>query len=351
MNKKPRIVVVDTDINYIFALETKFVEEFFGKVDIEIITDANYYRSLFESPQNIDIMIVCEKMYDTNLLKHNIENIFVMTEQDGDSYTAQLSANLMYKYTNIKEIFNKIVGISADSLKLEKIEQESKLVMFYSANGGTGKTSIALAISEALSKNYKKVLYINASYLQSFASHFKEMTPILSRELYTNFPLDSQDLYSELKAQIKKEQFSYLPPFKAAIISLDIDFSVYAKLAESAKKSDEYDYIILDVDSGFDDEKAKLMELCDKVIIVSEQSAASVYATNLLVSNISKVNTDKFSFICNKYSKEKEKDLILSNIKMKYEVSENLEFISNFECSTYKDIPRNSIEKVIVSVL
>ena len=36
---KPRIIIADTDINYIIPLQLKFVEDFFEKIDLEIISD------------------------------------------------------------------------------------------------------------------------------------------------------------------------------------------------------------------------------------------------------------------------------------------------------------------------
>ena len=36
---KPRIIIADTDLNYITLLELKFVEELFDKVNLEMITD------------------------------------------------------------------------------------------------------------------------------------------------------------------------------------------------------------------------------------------------------------------------------------------------------------------------
>ena len=46
---RPRIIIADTDVNYILSLQLKFVEEFFEKIDLEIITDRNYFENMFES--------------------------------------------------------------------------------------------------------------------------------------------------------------------------------------------------------------------------------------------------------------------------------------------------------------
>ena len=56
--KRPRIIIADTDSNYIVPLQLKFAEEFFDKVDLEIITDPAYFSELFSVPQTADILIV-----------------------------------------------------------------------------------------------------------------------------------------------------------------------------------------------------------------------------------------------------------------------------------------------------
>ena len=78
---KARVIVADTDINYIIPLQLKFAEEFFDAIELEIISDRSYFEELFASPQKADILVVSEELYDTSLQRHNISNIFLMTEQ------------------------------------------------------------------------------------------------------------------------------------------------------------------------------------------------------------------------------------------------------------------------------
>ena len=40
----PRVVIADTDENYIQSIELKFIEDFFDKVQLEIITDQEYFE-------------------------------------------------------------------------------------------------------------------------------------------------------------------------------------------------------------------------------------------------------------------------------------------------------------------
>ena len=121
---RPRIIIADTDVNYILSLQLKFVEEFFEKIDLEIITDRNYFENMFESPQRAEVVIVSEDLYDLSIQKHNIGNVFLMTEKNEEEQTADLNVTRIFKYTSIKEIFNEILGKSSDSLNVKKCRKK-----------------------------------------------------------------------------------------------------------------------------------------------------------------------------------------------------------------------------------
>lgn len=278
---KPRIIIADNDINYIIPLQMKFVEDFFEKIDLEIITDSEYFKNLFSAPQRADILIVSDELYSPEMQRHNISNIFVMNEHYEEEKTTELNVNRIFKYTSIKEVFNEIIGKSADVLKIKsKYKEETQVVLFYSASGGVGKTTSAIGVSAALTKNYKRVLYLNASHLQFFQNMIENYSVINSADVYAKLP-SSNDAYFDIKHVIRKEIFNYIPPFKAALMSLGLEYSVFEKIIVSAKQSKDFDYIIVDADITFDEDKAKLIELADKVFIITQQTLPSVMATNV----------------------------------------------------------------------
>ena len=128
---KPRIIIADTNVNYILSLQLKFAKDFFEKIDLEIITDEEYFESLFSTPQRVDILIVSEELYTLQLQRHNIAHIFVMTEQYEEDQTADLYVNHILKYTSTKEIFNEITSKASDVLNLGKVvKKETQVIMF-----------------------------------------------------------------------------------------------------------------------------------------------------------------------------------------------------------------------------
>lgn len=350
---KPRIIIADTDVSYIIPLQLKFAEYFFEKVELEIITDEEYFDALFSSPQKADVLIVSENLYSQGLQRHNISHTFVMNEQYEEDQTADLNVNHIFKYTSIKEIFNEITAKSADALKIQRDgKQETQIVLFYSASGGTGKTTVAMGVGAALTKNYKRVLYINAARLQVFQHMLENPSAITAADVYGRLASATDSIYSDIKHVIRKELFSYLPPFKAALLSLGLSYSIFEKIIVSAKRSGEYDVILVDADVTFDEEKAALLNLADKVVVVLNQSLASVLATNLLASNINGIGTDKYIFICNDFDKDEDNALISPNVALKFSVSDYIDHFNHYENRKPDDLSKeSSIQKTAYLIL
>lgn len=338
---RPRIIIADTDVDYIIPLQLKFIEEYFEEIDLELISDKNYFNTLFSAPQRADILVLSESLYDSSLLLHNIESIFLMTERNEQDQTDEHKVFRIYKYSNIKEIINKIVGKSGLRIKKE----ECKVVVVTSACGGVGKTTVALGISNYLAKNYKRVLYINAGHLQSFQRVLKDQMPILASWVYAKLSAASESMdkasepiYRDIKQVIRKEGFDYLPPFKAAIISLGITYSIYERIAAEAKDSNDYDYIVIDADASFDADQAKLLSIADNVIAVTGQTGAAVYATNMFAASINDINDEKYSFICNNYDEDKESALVSPPFPLNFSISNYIEHMERYDslrCDDY----------------
>lgn len=350
---KPRIIIADTDISYIIPLQSKFVEDFFEKVELEIITEEDYFETLFSTPQRADILIVSEELYSQAMQRHNISHIFVMNEQYEEEQTADLNVNHIFKYTSIKEIFNEITGKSADVLKIEKNgKQETQVVLFYSASGGTGKTTAAMGVSASLTKNYKRVLYINASRLQVFQHMLENHSAITAADVYAKLAAATDNIYLDIKHVIRKELFSYIPPFKAALMSLGLNYSIFEKIIISAKKSGEYDFIIVDADVSFDEDKATLLNISDKVVVVTKQTFAAVLATNILVSNINGASAEKYIFVCNDFNKEEDNALISPKLSLKFSVNDYIEHFAHYDQMKCSDLASDSgIQKTAFLVM
>ncbi len=346
--EKPRVIIADTDSSYLLPLQARFIEKFLDKIDLEIIDSKQYFETLFSTPQTADVLVVCEELYDSAVRIHNIRHVFVLTEQQNEEFRAGRNVAEVFKYTNIKDVFNKI---SSPIIPASE-KHDPEIIVVSSATGGVGKTTLALGLCGNLARSYKKVLFIGASRLQTFQRFFENSGPISSPELYSSLSAGERELYGKLRHVIRTEDFSYVPAFKMALLSLGIPYSVFAELAIQAKESQEYDYIVVDTDSAFDESNAKLMGVADKVVLVMDQTTASVYATSLLVDNISGVTPDKYFFVCNRFDKEERNALISPELHLKFTVNEYVERFYQYETMRCADFARNSaIERISILVM
>lgn len=344
---RPRVIIADEDASYIVPLQFKFVTDFFNKIELEVITDRTYFDDYFSKPQNAEILIVSDELYDSSLQRHNIQNIFVMMEQYDEGGTGDLNVTQLFKYTSIKEIFNEITGKSAGALNIAAVEKkETQIILVTSAAGGVGKTTVAMGVAACLAQNYKRVLYINAARLQNFQYLFDNETPITSPDVYSKLVNPSEKIYEDIRHIIRKEHFNYLPAFKASLMSLGMKYSIYEKIAISTKVSMDYDFIIIDAESTFDENLTRLMDIASKVIVVTSQTLSGVHATNGFVANINGVGSEKYIFVCNKFKSEEYNALVSPDINTKYSVGEYIEKYDDSKLTGETLMLKNEVKKV-----
>ncbi|WP_448902051.1 AAA family ATPase [Eubacterium sp.] len=322
---KQRIVIVDEDFFYIIPLQAKFIYKFGDSVEIEVITQKNYLINSFNKIQKVDILIISENMYFDSLLKHEIKKIFVLTEEKNEKIKSN-NVQFIYKYKSLNEIILDIVGNDFNNL-IHKEENNSQIILVTSANGGVGKTTMAIGLSMGLSDMYKKVLYIQASYLQTFQQYIDNDEPIKSNVIYQLIDKSKKNIYEKIKYEIRNQNMYYLPPFRTSLMSLGMEYSIFEMIAKQAKEAGDFDYIIIDSDIVLDKNKASMMNLADKVIIISEATETSVYATNRLIDNIENYTSEKYLFICNFFDDDKQKNLNAAEYRIdeyiKYNMSTN----------------------------
>lgn len=322
---RPLIVIADTDENYLITLENRLIGQFDDNVDLEIISDREYFQSFFSVPRTAEIVAVDEKLYNKDLQKHNISNLFVFTEQTDNIGTEETAVNVIFKYTGIKEIINELLYRSKEKLFTEqKKKDETKIISFYSAVGGSGKTALSIGLAASLVQNHYRVLYINTESIQNFSWYLYDQSFVTSPG-YKIIRENRMNLYQGVKNLIRKEGFSYLPPFSATLDIANLDYGIFLNLIKTAQESNDFDYIVVDIEAGYQPERLAIINSSDKVIITTMQDEASLNKTSYLVKNFDFQNKDKYLFICNKFQNGVENHNL--NGKGAFQIDEYIELV------------------------
>lgn len=342
---KQTIILADTDEKFIASLELKFIEELDDDTELEIITSIDFFNDYFSTPKSAQALVVGDNLYTPDLKRHNIDKIFVLTESNDDGGTEDLEIEKVFKYSSPKEIYKQVVsqgnvGVSSNAVK------KTIVALVYSACGGVGKSTVALAVSEALAKSFNSVLYVNAQRINSF-QHMLMNQSVIPNSAVSDFTSSTSDIYPKIKHIIRNEKFDYLPPFSMAISSLGLDFSVYEEIIKSAKATKKYDVIVVDTDTTFDEGKANLITLADKVLIVLEQDRRSVFSTGVLLKNISCNDSGKYFFVCNKFDESADNAILSADVEHNFIVNEYIKKFENYDSMSLSDMANKpDIQKV-----
>lgn len=346
---KPCIVLADLDANYIVPLENKLVETFVDQIDLEIITDKEYYEWYFSSPRKIDTLIVSGTLYNVNLQRHNISDIFVLEENmDEPKYTDNVVP--IFKYSSAKEIINQILYRSSQMLDIQFKDKETQLIVVTSPIGGSGKTTTSLSVARSLANAHKRVFYLSTDVVQSFSFYMENKNP-LPIEFQHAFNQSDDILYKTIKPFLRKESFVYLPPLGRTTSSLGLDYQIYNRIIKAARKAKEYDFIIVDTDIQLDQYRAEMINNADKVIINVLQDRYATMQTEFLTRNIDCTNKEKFLFVCNKFRKEDCNEYQISEQGKQFAVSEYIVEVSGEHRFSIENFVNLSGVKNLVSAL
>lgn len=308
---KPVVILADPDyMGYLDQLQVKFVEEQMNEIELEVITDPDYFESYFSTPRRAGILVVSEEFYHPDLHKHNIQHVFLLSEQpDSPGGTENLSVQKLQKYSSVKSIYNAVVSLCPDVFHTRATLKTTQVVAVTSPIGGAGKTTTALGVSACLAQSYKRVLYVDAEQIQTF-QFFLENRGALPMAAVQKLMGPKEQVYSELRAYLRKESFTYLPPFPVALSSASLEPANLLDFIRSARESGDFDFIVVDTDSVFDPFKVQLFSLADRVILVTEQDAYPAFCTKQYLSNFNYKDSEKYLFVCNRYASDRENELL-----------------------------------------
>lgn len=222
-------------------------------------------------------------------------------------------------------------------------ESAARLVMFYSASGGTGKTTVAVTVSRLLAASGKRVLYLCTSAYQTFGKLLGYT------ETVDDDSIAELKEFHQVRQFIKREGFEFLPEIRRTSISAGtgITDSRYIDIISKALVSDRYDIVVIDADSAIDDLNKWLIEKCDQLFVITKQDDRSYMGTKMFADLVSVIAANKITYICNDYQ-EYEHDAIADEGAFGgLDVAVRVEHFKNYDKLTVDDLVKAESLKAV----
>lgn len=308
--EKKKIVLVDTDEDYLSILEYKVVEEWGDAADIEIITQLGYFNQYFNQPRDIYLLVIDEILYsyEKNINKQNINYIFLLSENERDVDIDGSGVNFqkIYKYSSIPNIFQQIQKKIGFTLNPQNIEKTSVSIVG-AVCGGVGKTLCALGICRDLADSGKRVLYINTEKLQDFGHYIGDFQWMGAEFGYTMAINDARIIMNWQEA-IGQQGFDYLKPFEKLSLSYQITTDSYLFLTERVRDERLYDHIVVEIPVEIDRSMMRFLDMADKIFMICCQDKRCASKLEQFIQSMT-LSEEKYIFICNRFKADRRNDL------------------------------------------
>ena len=308
-----KVLLSDSDMEYGNAL-AKAISNLHIEFEVKIISlDEDNLNKCKSFIDQFDLFILGgyndknESLKEINMEKNKV--VF-LTEYQVETIKKQAEHQIncfwyLYKYVEISEIItalNYIIGFVSGKKSFMRKSLHTSIIGFCGMSGGVGKSVISIGTCRELSRYHdKKILYLSFEEIPTTELYFK--CNLQNRNIgdYLYFLLERHNeiLCSHLDGFISTDEFGvdYFP--SSNVIN---DLNLLSKneldyLIKILSDSCRYDFIIFDLNNNLSEETLFVMEQCNKIILVQNNSFASVYKNEKMLNYINNVNPSKLTDI------------------------------------------------------
>lgn len=277
---KKTLILADQDEVYLANLSNYFMEKA-PQLELVTFTRGDKLKQYLESENNIDILAVDEGMLSSLIPLPSLDCARIVLSA---SMTPVDDFTLVKKYQKTETLLNDLLLKYAETTgEIEAIRGKSntKIVAFYSPAGGTGKTTLALAMATVSAMLGKKVLYLNMEEIDSTFDVFPASAGSLS-DIYLAIKTKGMNVGIKLSSSVGTATpggFCYISGVESVAEHEEIEENEFEKLITAIRALADYDLVILDLSSAFTAKNRKLLLNADVIyvpVLADETSIAKM---------------------------------------------------------------------------
>ncbi len=289
-----RLGIVDTDEIYVGRLVSTLNRFYSDKLEIYSYTDMEHAVDRIGKHRH-DIVLV-----DENLPVDEFKNCCVayfVESSDIDQLNGKKAICKFQKMELIyKDILNLYAEYSAKAAKKKQSAQDAEIITFMSPVSGVGNTAVAAAFCINCALNNKSSIYVDLETLPSTDLYFGGESKYTMSDVIYAVKSKKANLSMKLESFVTTDPVG-LDYFATPVNTMDLhelnDEDIELLLKE-LKAVGLYDYIVLDVNFGINNNVKKIMSLSDKMVYVTnldEKSAAKMEKAKELINIYTKDET------------------------------------------------------------
>jgi len=271
---KIKLVIADSDEVYVNRLINFFNGSYNDKLEMYSFTTIETLTE-FISKNNVDVLIATESFGIST--KEISEKIAFAYFSEAASIDTINGIRTVCKYQKVDLIYKEIlslyserttnvIGYKSDNGEITKIHT------FLSCSGGTGSSTVAAACSINLSREGKKVLYLNLEQLGSTNLFFNADGAFDFGDVIYAIKSRKSNLILKLESTVKKDPNGvfFYDACKMPFDIMEMNNEDIKKLLDELRIAGTYDYIIIDTDFTLSKTLNTIIQYSNSLVFVSD---------------------------------------------------------------------------------
>ncbi|PKM51593.1 MAG: hypothetical protein CVV02_06575 [Firmicutes bacterium HGW-Firmicutes-7] len=273
------VAICEWDQGYVHKLASYLLTYNIHHFSVHVLsTESNLLKFLKNNP--IDILLISEKLYIKMTKKPLIEVTILLVDHLISTSLLQMPKINKYQQGHliVDEIVAYYTSLCSKELVSATANTTTELICVYSPIGGSGKTTISLALANTLALQGYKTLFLSLEEIPSYSKMLEMNFSSSMSDLLYHISKRTENLLMKLEGIKKTDRItgmSYIPPpiYKEDMIGVAEEDWIY--LMDYLLNAKEYQYIIIDFTSEYSKRNDLLMEKCHKKLIITNYNFAS----------------------------------------------------------------------------
>jgi MinD-like ATPase involved in chromosome partitioning or flagellar assembly len=275
---KIKLAILEKDQSYLNRIISVFNTKYADKFEIYSFTDVNIAMETLHTTR-IDVFVASDA-FDINVadIPSKCGFAYFVDSADVESVREQRT---ICRFQKVDLIYKQILSIyseSAGNVSVLKLgDENTKVIVFSSPDGGTGTSSMAAACATYLSSIDKKALYLNIERFGTADVFFSADGMFDISDIVFAIKSKKTNLAMKLESCVKQDKNGvfFYSGAKVALDVLELTTEDVIRLISELKLTGSYDYIVLDMDFHISKEFIKVYKQAVAVVWVGDGSDIS----------------------------------------------------------------------------
>lgn len=274
---KKKLVLADKDELYLVNLSNYFMENA-PQLELNIFTREDKLHQYLADVADADIVLVDEAFAGPELGMQARDAVKLVLSA---SMTPVEGFDIVRKYQKTSALLSDVLLKYAEntgSLEAIKGQSSTRTVVFYSPAGGSGKTTLALALASVCVRMGMRTFYLNLEEIDSVQDILKPAPGSLSDVILAlkTAGANAGIKLASCSCADENNGFYYVSGMESVSENEEVNGDEIVRLLQTINSLSEYDVLIVDTTSGLSERTRRILENADVIFVPIVQEENSI---------------------------------------------------------------------------